>query len=328
MPNVVTSRPPAKLNLFLELLGKRDDGFHEIDTIMLPIDWCDEMRLARTEASDISLSIGWLPSLEVVAAELGVDPNSDDGKNLLAIPSDEKNLVVRALRRFRDHFDTPGGFHCDLLKRIPAGAGMGGASSDAAAALRCAAALHGIPLHNPELTVLAAEIGSDVPFFLGIDRHSCQAARAQGRGEKLSQVSLLSQIDMVVVFPSVCLSTARVYSQATIPTEIVPPDAMIAALGRGDLGGIAAGGLNRLQEPAVKIAKQIDEILESMWHIGLIGCQLTGSGSACFGLARNAVDARRGAEQLRSQLLPGSRVASVSSATVPSSVNLVITPNG
>ncbi|TWU34473.1 4-(cytidine 5'-diphospho)-2-C-methyl-D-erythritol kinase [Novipirellula artificiosorum] len=323
-PLIALTRPPAKLNLFLELLRRREDGYHEIDTIMVPIDWSDTLRLRRIERCGINLSVNWSPSIEIVAARLGIDAKSEPDRfdQVLAIPTDGRNLVHQALGRFLDHFDVSGGFQCELVKSIPAGAGMGGASSDAAAALRCAAQLHGIPLNHPDLSRLASDLGSDVPFFLGIDGQSCLAARATGRGEKVAPIGFSSQIDVVVVFPAISLSTARVYSQATVPSDIETPDRLIDALQGGKLEGIAGGILNRLQGPALKIASQIEEILESMWRCGLIGCQLTGSGSACFGFVPSRVDSVRAAEWLRSQLEPGAIVTSARSVPVPSLIEL------
>ncbi|TWU35831.1 4-diphosphocytidyl-2-C-methyl-D-erythritol kinase [Novipirellula aureliae] len=318
---IVRTRPPAKLNLFLELLGKRDDGFHDIDTVMVPIDWCDHLSLERTQSDSIELSVRWMPSQEIIACQMGVTPESEQTE-WLAIPADDRNLVFRALEGFRNRFDLPTGFRCELLKSIPAGAGMGGASSDAAAALRCAAILNGISPNHSGILELAAGLGSDVPFFLGPNGEKSRAARATGRGEHLSQIASSSQFDIVVVFPAVSLSTARVYSVASIPDATIDSAAMIVALEAGLVNDIAFGGLNRLQEPASKTAPEIDEILKSMWRSNLLGCQLTGSGSACFGFARSTVDAKRVANQLRSQYYPGLRVSHCRQSMVPSQIEM------
>ena len=317
------TRPPAKLNLFLELLGKRSDGFHEIDTVMVPIDWTDQMRVVRTEQPNVTLSVQWLPSKQIVAQRLGIDSNEEASSRLLGIPEGPENLVHRALSSFLDVFDLGGGFDCQLDKCIPAGAGMGGASSDAASALRCAAALTGIPAGAAELFSLAAEIGSDVPFFLGLPGSRLSSAgRAQGRGELLSDVRLSGPINMVVVYPAVSLSTGKVYAESQVPQTPRDGNSLINALEAGrfkDLGGVMA---NRLSEPAKKLAPQIGEILESLWQVGLRTCQLTGSGSACFAIAGSRHDALRCSEQLRAQLEPGAIVMPVRSSQVPALVNL------
>ena len=318
----VRTRPPAKLNLFLELLGKRDDGYHDIDTVMIPIDWCDQLTLRRTESDIIDLSVRWIPSPEIVARQLGISPESAQA-DMIEIPVDHRNLVYQALEAFRNRFALQTGFQCDLLKSIPAGAGMGGASSDAAAVLRCAAILNGISPNHPVLQELAAVLGSDVPFFLGANREKCRAARATGRGEHLSQIASSSQFDIVVVFPQVSLSTARVYSVASIPDVTIDSADIIKALRAGRANDVALAGENRLQEAASKITTEIDEILKSMWRSNLLGCQLTGSGSACFGFARSTIEAKRVANQLRSQHYPGLRVSHCRQSMVPAPIEMI-----
>jgi 4-diphosphocytidyl-2-C-methyl-D-erythritol kinase len=322
MTDAVLLRPPAKLNLFLEILGRREDGFHEIDTVMVPIDWCDQLRLARTDAATVELSVRWLPSREVVANTLGVSAERAESSRLLDIPADETNLVHRALSRFRECFEIESGFACLLDKRIPAGAGMGGASSDAAAAIHAAAMLCGLDAESDALHQLAAEIGSDVPFFLGLPGTiRTTAARAQGRGEILQAVPMRGPLDFVVVFPGVSLSTGKVYANCQIPPSPRSAVAMIEALNDGRLDQLSDAMLNRLTEPAKKLAPRIAEILESLWQIGLRTCQLTGSGSACFAIAGSRREALRCTEQLRARLEPGAIVMAARSARVPALVN-------
>ena len=311
-------RPPAKLNLFLELLARRDDGFHEIDTVMVPIDWCDRIRVRRTERPGVQLKVNWLPSTQTIARRLDVPCSS------LNVPCDEDNLVHRALTRFASSFGVAGGFECELLKSIPAGAGLGGASSDAAAALRCAAALCGVPDGDDEIEVIAAELGSDVPFFLGDSGRRISAARARGRGEKLTPVTLGSPLHLVVVFPNESLSTARVYAASTVPADPRSAEGLIEALRGGIQKKIELHLMNRLSHPAQEIAPRIDEILKSMWRAGLRTCQLTGSGSACFALANSARDARHASARLRAVLQPGALVVATRAMGVPA--NVEVTP--
>lgn len=302
---IAHSRPPAKLNLFLELLGRRDDGYHEIDTVMVPIDWCDQLRLCRVPQAGITLAIDWLPSRQVIANRLGRPLDNDHATTLLSVPEDDTNLVSRALAKFIDHFEIGGGFHCELLKSIPAGAGMGGASSDAAAALRCAAKLCGVPENSKQLTAIAAEIGSDVPFFMGLDGQKLTAARATGRGERLQPIALTAALHFVVVFPGISLSTARVYAAARIPRSVQTADRIVTALESVDPVAFRTEIHNRLSDPARKLAPQIDETLQSLWRTGLRTCQLTGSGSACFAVTDSAKESRRIAGQLQAILRPG-----------------------
>jgi 4-diphosphocytidyl-2-C-methyl-D-erythritol kinase len=310
------TRPPAKLNLFLELLARRDDGFHEIDTVMIPINWCDRLGVLRTEQPGVQLNVDWLPSIATAARRLGIAPSQ------LGVPDDETNLVHRALTRLAEAFDIRGGFRCRLFKRIPVGAGMGGASSDAAAALRCGAALLGVSDSRREIQSIAAELGSDVPFFLGDRGRRISAARARGRGEKLSPVTVASPLHVVVVFPNESLSTARVYAASSVPADPRTAEGMVDALRSGNRRNISAQLMNRLSQPAREIAPRIDEILKSMWRAGLRTCQLTGSGSACFALANSARDANQASARLRAVLEPGAFVVATYVTCVPPNVEV------
>lgn len=318
---VACVRPPAKLNLFLELLARRPDGFHELDTVMVPIDWCDQLRIRRREEPGIDLQAGWLPAAEIRRRQLGVPAGSPEADALLGLPEAPSNLVHRALSRFSDRFGLSGGFHVHLSKRIPAGAGMGGASSDAASALIAAAQLCGISTTHPDLVAVASQLGSDVPFFLGVGRQRLRAARARGRGERIEPVELGRPLSVVVVFPNHSLSTAMVYQACDVPAEPRRAEPVIRALQRGCLKSIAESAINRLSAPAAEMAPQIDEIVRILWHNGLIGCQLTGSGSACFGLARSVRQARHVAETLRGQLQPGALVMAARTISVPPPVD-------
>ncbi|MAI73772.1 MAG: 4-(cytidine 5'-diphospho)-2-C-methyl-D-erythritol kinase [Rhodopirellula sp.] len=317
------TRPPAKLNLFLELLARRPDGFHDIDTVMIPIDWCDELRLQRIPDNQIDLRVQWLPSLQTVAQRLGVEVGSPAGRNLLEIPSDDSNLVHRALTAFRTAFNITDGFHCQLGKQIPAGAGLGGASSDAASALLCAAHLCNISTDTPLLSELAAEIGSDVPFFLGSGgTEPIDGARATGRGEQINAIELGRKLDCIVIFPAICLSTAEVYAASHVPSQPRDAAALLDLLKEQKTTDLGPAMLNRLTEPAKKIAPQIAEILESLWHDELRTCQLTGSGSACFAISTSSGQAQQVASKLRTRLEPGGFVMATQSTQVPAKIDV------
>lgn len=319
---VAHSRPPAKLNLFLELLGKRDDGFHEIETVMVAIDLCDELTVRVTDEPVIRMQTDWLPSEAVIAARLGVAEDEDRREALLRIPDDESNLVHRALRRFQARFGVGGGFAVELLKRIPAAAGLGGASSDAAAAILSAAKLYGIPAGAPELSEIASEIGSDVPFFLGSAGEPIGAAIASGRGERIEAVPMSTCLHAVVVYPNVGLSTAAVYGESSVPTLPLRAGGLVDALGGGSVVAVAGKVHNRLSGPAQKIESRVGEILTELSQSGLMGALVTGSGSACFALAESEVRAREAGAELRRRLEPGALVISTRTTTVPAAVEI------
>lgn len=333
---VAHAKPPAKLNLFLELLGRRDDGFHEIDTVMVPINWYDDLRLTRRHDPGIKLWVDWIPSIAEIAAELGVEPGSKSANSLLAIPSDQSNLVHRALSRFSEEFGIEGGFECQLGKSIPAGAGMGGASSDAASALRCAAKLCDVDLGDQRLVQIAAEIGSDVPFFLGqcgTPNKQIYAARATGRGEKIAQLSVSQPIHFLVLFPAATASTSLVYAKSQVPHSPQTACQLIAALESDQQESLHSFLFNRLTVPAKKIVPEIDEILESMWRTGLKTCQLTGSGSACFAIVGSSRDATALVTQFQTEIRDlragklvnshlGVRAKAARSVSVPTEIEL------
>ena len=308
--NTARTAPPAKLNLFLEIPAKRDDGYHEIDTTMVAIDWRDQLMVQTIPEPEIELTVEWLPSTEHVAEQLGLDTRSTP--ELLRVPTDDANLVSRALRRFREHFGLDSGFRAHLGKRIPSGAGMGGASSDAAHALLCAAYLHHVTHLTDPLHQLAAEIGSDVPFFLTQSpRETMVAARARGRGEQLTPVMRRTPLHFVVAFPNNGLSTAAVYRQLRVPEDPVDTSSFLDVFQSDQNDQLTNVMMNRLTKPALEIMPRVGDLLRSLEQSGLQPCQLTGSGSACFGVARDAEEARTVVEQLRSDLQPGTLVQAV-----------------
>lgn len=312
---IVETRPPAKLNLFLELLGKRPDGFHELQTVMVAIDRRDALRIARTAEPGVELVCSWSPSPEAWRRRLPMAP-----QQTFRLPPPEQNLVVRTLRRFLEVFGCEGGFSVTLEKRIPAGAGMGGASSDAASALLCAAALCGVESRDPRIFQLAAELGSDVPFFLirgggGVagepvsstaapempDRGNWPGmALAGGRGERLLPLSMPWACHLVVIYPPEPLSTAAVFGQCTIPADPLGAESCVDSL-RGPNSTRIPQMFNRLTGPARQMSAWIDRSLAALDRVGLQGATMTGSGSACFALARSAREARRAASILSSR---------------------------
>ncbi|KAA5542099.1 4-(cytidine 5'-diphospho)-2-C-methyl-D-erythritol kinase [Roseiconus nitratireducens] len=338
---VARTSPPAKLNLFLEIPARRDDGYHEIDTVMVAIDWRDELTVRCSDQPGVRLTADWLPSAEAISQDLGLSTGGDRLPVALQIPTDQTNLVSVALRRFSERFAIPGGFSVQLGKRIPAGAGLGGASSDAAHAIACAARLHDIPLQNRDLVEVAASVGSDVPFFLGrfgLDLASGGesdslalagpgpgAARARGRGERLTPVSCCTPVHFVVAYPASPLSTAAVYGRLRVPGVPVSADGFVRAFEAGDRQAFAALMMNRLTEPAAEILPRTGELIQSLWQSGLQPCQLTGSGSACFGIARDQGHARQVVERLRGELQPGVLLQAVQ--MVSASAEITIEPS-
>jgi 4-diphosphocytidyl-2-C-methyl-D-erythritol kinase len=302
----VALRAPAKLNLFLELLARREDGYHDIDTVMVPIDCYDTLVIRTTNHAGIRIATHWWPSRQHWITTLGGEAHAQP---LLDVPNDERNLIHRAMVATAKLCPVSSGFDVEVRKRIPAGAGMGGASSDAAAAIRGVAKLGGLADDDPRLWQIAAQIGSDVPFFLGCEPKNARlrpdrvtAMRATGRGEILSPVPLAKQLRLIVVYPATSLSTAKVYSQCVVPSKSIAGDTMVDALTAGTVATIGQVMLNRLTAAALKISPMVRDLLEVMWRCELPHCQLTGSGSACFSLLEDSHDAGLLIELLRTKL--------------------------
>jgi 4-diphosphocytidyl-2-C-methyl-D-erythritol kinase len=212
------------------------------------------------------------------------------------LPSASDNLVVHALERLRQCAGVTRGAQVSLSKRIPSAAGLGGASSDAAAALMAANQAWGLGWSSDRLAELAAELGSDIPFFLGSG-----AARCLGRGEKIESLSELPTLHFVVVRPSEGLSTAAVY-RACAPSKTPGSSrGLVEAWRAGDWGRLGRMLHNGLQEPARQLSPEIAR-LQSVFHrCNVLGHQMSGSGTSYFGLCHHARHARQVAGRLQSQ---------------------------
>ena len=182
----------AKINLSLKVVGRRKDGFHEIDTLMVPVSLADTLTLRPSNAQGIRL----------VCSE----------KNL---PMDENNLVVKALLRFQEHFGLPLSLEVELEKNIPSGAGLGGGSSDAAAALVLANTFYQQPFQPEKICQIAAELGSDIPFF-------CQqsAARCLGRGEVVQAIPNQPDFTVLLIKPPFGVASAFAYQRWAVSRKL------------------------------------------------------------------------------------------------------------
>lgn len=286
---------PAKLNLFLELLSRRTDGFHELDTLMVPVDLFDSVGVYPREDGDISLSCRWAN---------GYTSN----KGLAAdLPPVEDNIVVRALQLLRECSGTQQGIHVDLIKRIPSQAGMGGGSSDAMAALVAGNLVWNANLEHHQLAELGSQLGSDVPFFA-----FGQLARCTGRGEVIRPMNMAGQLHFVVVKPEFGLSTPAVYSNVSLAESPHRSDVLCrllaASVEKSSLALRRVGDLffNRLQEAARKVdgvAAWLDRIGQLLERLSVLGHQMSGSGSSYFALCRNRRHARFVAANLRASQL-------------------------
>jgi 4-diphosphocytidyl-2-C-methyl-D-erythritol kinase len=250
---------PAKINWTLSILGKRPDGYHEIDTVMQTIDLCDELVFREHHAHGLHYS--GAPAI----------PRASD-------------LIVRAFELLQDKIGARG-LEIQLIKRIPIGAGLGGGSTDAATALLGINKLLDLGLSTPQLVDCASRLGSDVPFFI----HG-GAARCRGRGEIITPLdSKLPKVTLAVVFPRFHSSTAAAYAalKAEDYGNSEASERAARALGTGDLAGLLEARSNTFDRVLSKIDPRYDAVKEAMRIEGVLAPILTGSGSACFGVVPN-----------------------------------------
>ena len=249
----------AKLNLTLDVLGKREDGYHDLQSVMQTVSVRD----------DIEIDVGTGKPWKLVCDKEG-------------IPCDERNLAWKAAKVYCEAMNKdPDGLEIRITKRIPSGAGMGGGSADAAAVLRALNEHYGNPLSIFALAELGAQVGSDVPFCV-----ICGTAMCEGRGERIRKLPDMPDCIMVVCKPEFSVSTPELYKKIDEVTIADRPDnrAMESALLAGDLEKIAHGLCN-VFDPVVTADHLELNYIKSIFHqYGAIGYQMTGSGSACFAI--------------------------------------------
>ncbi len=292
-----TARAPAKLNLFLDVLGLRGDGFHDLETLIVPIRLADQVSFKPTvtnsdgQPGEIRLDVRtcW-PVRSPMVSPL--------------VPTGSENLIVRSLELLRERSGCMLGARVELMKRIPLAAGLGGGSSDAAAALRLANHAWQIHWNDERLVKLAAELGSDIPFFL-----SKGAAICRGRGERVERLPPLPPLYFVIVKPAEALGAGDVYSAYDSIVEQSPSVArgqlnrLVANLYLGGWRDVGMWMHNRLQAAASALAPCVEKLRRVFAEFDFIGHQLTGSGSAYFGICRHAQHAQRLASILRTRQL-------------------------
>jgi 4-diphosphocytidyl-2-C-methyl-D-erythritol kinase len=265
-------RTSAKVNLTLEVLGRRADGYHEIATVMQAVDLSD--RITLEDADD----------LELRTAAPGV-------------PTDGRNLAVRAAAALRQAAGVEGGVRITLDKHIPVAAGLGGGSTDAAAVLLGLNRLWRLRWPLERLDEVAAALGSDVPFFL-----RGGAALATGRGEKVEPLRGRS-LGLVLVNPKFPSSTAEMYARVTpaMYTDGGATRALAGSLGRS-AARVAASLYNGLEAAAAGALPQIARMRAALLAAGALGAVMSGSGPTVFGVARSFEQAR----QIRARVARGS----------------------
>jgi len=263
----IECKAPAKINLCLKVLGERPDGFHEIFSVMQAIDLYDEISSERTDQDDISIEC-----------------------NNPSIPTGADNLIARAFQAMKDRYSFAGGLRVKLLKRIPPGSGLGGGSSDCAAAIRTVNRIFDLELTAREMSRIGAAIGSDVPFFF-----SSGSAVVRGRGEIVEDIDLPLEYSLLIIVPNAAISTHEVYANLKLGLTKKNMRANLKLCwdncGLTELLGLIG---NDLEEAAYRCCPEVRSIKKGLTARGFEHVSMTGSGSGVY-----AIVPVRGVEEYR-----------------------------
>lgn len=263
----IMEKAAAKINLTLDVLRKRDDGYHEVEMIMTMVDLADRIEMQELPRDTI-----------IISSQAGY------------IPLDEKNLAFQAAKLIKDRYEVKQGVYIHLDKKIPVAAGLAGGSSDAAAALRGLNRLWKLGISDEELRKLGAELGSDVPFCV-----TGGTAVARGRGERLEFIDSPPQCWVVLAKPPINVSTADVYGRLRADKLERHPDtaAVVRAIREKDFHALCGGLGNVLEEVTLSVYPEVRQLKNCMERLGAEGVLMSGSGPTVFGLCAKESKATR-----------------------------------
>ncbi len=263
---------PAKINLFLEILGKRPDGYHEIETVMQEVSLCDTIYLENCDA-EVALTC--------------TNPK---------LPTGEDNLILKAVRLFQKESGINRGVKIHLDKKIPVGAGLGGGSSDAVATLLGLNKLWRAGYDEKQLVSLAGKLGSDTPFFVRGNTALCR-----GRGEIVTPYSLNVRYHYIIIYPRFEVSTATVYRnfKINLTKNLKDVTVFLRSLVSGNPEKLGTCLHNRLEEVVFKLYPDLEEIKRKLTQLGFCGVLLSGSGSALYGLCKEERDLKEIGQRIK-----------------------------
>ena len=281
---VVKEKANAKINLFLDITGVRDDGFHEIKTVMHSVSLFDSIYISREQSKNTEITL------------------TVSGNKFL--PCDEKNLAYKAAKLYLDTADIKCKIKINIKKRIPVAAGLAGGSSDAAAVLRGMNKLFNRLFSVKALYNMAEKIGSDVPYCL-----YGKTALCEGRGEVITKLTDTLQLNVVVAIGKDRMSTAKAYSaldemypylnETKGSCEKVKYDKFISCLERNDLKNIEL--YNIFESVVFPKCPQAEQIKSEMYELGALCAMMSGSGPSVFGVFENFEDAKNASKCLKEQ---------------------------
>ena len=267
-------KSPAKINLGLFVVGKRDDGFHDIETLFQMVGLYDE--------------------LTVETRNSGIELQCEGG----GIAADDGNLAMRAARLLQEEIPEARGQGCriQLKKNIPAGAGLGGGSGNAASVLWALNRLWDLKLTREALQKMSARLGSDVPFFL-----ASPAALGSGRGDILKPLKPIEKLNVIVVFPRLNIATGEVYQALNFDLTTPPKtiNILLKFFSESDIPSLGSHLHNDLEAIVLKMFSEVKAVREKLASLDAEGVLLSGSGSAVFALFQDRYRAERALSRLQ-----------------------------
>ncbi|MBX9230352.1 4-(cytidine 5'-diphospho)-2-C-methyl-D-erythritol kinase [Coprococcus catus] len=263
----------AKINLGLDVVRRREDGYHEVKMVMQMLRLYDQIDIEKTQESGILVR-----------------------SNLSFLPTDERNIAYKAAKVMIDQFGLEQGVIIRIEKHIPVAAGMAGGSTDCAAVLYGMNKLFGLRLNQKKLRELGVKLGADVPYCL-----MRQTALSEGIGEILTPISPLQDCPILIAKPSVSVSTRHVYEHLKLDEQTMHPDidGIVTALADGDLYGVTDRMANVLETVTVPEHPVIDEIKKQMMASGAVNALMSGSGPTVFGIFDDEEKAKKACEDMK-----------------------------
>ena len=263
----------AKINLGLDVVRRREDGYHEVKMVMQMLRLYDQIDIEKTQESGILVR-----------------------SNLSFLPTDERNIAYKAAKVMIDQFGLEQGVIIRIKKHIPVAAGMAGGSTDCAAVLYGMNKLFGLRLNQKKLREIGVKLGADVPYCL-----MRQTALSEGIGEILTPISPLQDCPILIAKPSVSVSTRHVYEHLKLDEQTMHPDidGIVTALADGDLYGVTDRMANVLETVTVPEHPVIDEIKKQMMASGAVNALMSGSGPTVFGIFDDEEKAKKACEDMK-----------------------------
>lgn len=257
---MITVKSFAKLNLSLDLVCKREDGYHLLRSVMQTVTLCDILSFRKIKEG-----------IQITC-------------NKTYIPTDERNIVYKIAKAFMDKYSITSGVHINLRKHIPSGAGLGGGSSNGACTLNTLCKLFGIEMTTEQKVELTRDIGADIPFFFYGGTALCE-----GIGEIVTPLKPLSECWLVIVKPPRSISTPSIFKSPITANNFGTDSTakVIAAIENEDVSGVADSIFNALEPASIDICPEIEEIKAELVKNGAKAAMMSGSGSAVFGIFKN-----------------------------------------